>query len=452
MSPPKTEFDVKEIASRGGEKAGDAIRTDQAATNGWNSLQENSMRSFDTIIEGHSDLARDSDKDSHFYSEQTGGDWESTSQLLHNDGGFHSPSGFSSSSATIYASMDSTASDSATHLSTETVESFQIEHPKTKRTIQMTEADRVTDITEQNLRPLKQTRRECSQTIEIVKLACPYRQRDPKMYNTTSEKVCARSEHLYRCHRAPIHCKRCSKLFKNEAELVSHASGAVACEFQYVPPIGMTRDTETILRKRKKGQGVVSSSQSVEAEIEKWKEIYRILFPAAQEIPNPIFEPALDEITASQLIAVLEKYDHYSRRELPAVIISALQRNSRVFVTSGFLGDDFKDIVLDSQSKVFGQYLKTLETQQPGGEYSLAAYNNPGTGSTMTSRAALDNYLSEDWSGMTELPSDGTSLVYIPQDASYFTNNSENYIKPLGESDFVGDLLQFDKGTDFSND
>jgi hypothetical protein len=193
MSPPKNEFNEKDLASWSVGHAGDTTQTDPETTKARSAVQDKAVRSFDTSFDKPRDLARDSDKYIDLYCEQPSEDWESISQLLHNDVDLNSPTGFNSSSATIYASMYSTESHPGKPLSTKTAEAPQIEHSKAKRTTQMTEADEISDITEQDGRPVKQSRRECSQAIGMVKLACPYRQNDPKTYNTMSEKVCGRS-------------------------------------------------------------------------------------------------------------------------------------------------------------------------------------------------------------------------------------------------------------------
>jgi hypothetical protein len=83
----------------------------------------------------------------------------------------------------------------------------------------------------------------------VLRFACPYRKHDPRQYSILPYTACAKAnwgtisrlkyqfqiihnlkrnllqafrEHLYRCHLALIHCKRCRKKFKVEVELDQH--------------------------------------------------------------------------------------------------------------------------------------------------------------------------------------------------------------------------------------
>lgn len=90
-------------------------------------------------------------------------------------------------------------------------------------------------------------------------------------------------EHLYRKHMQPKHvCPRCWETFSTQNEMTQHLRADILCQRgQYKPPhTGITQDQERRLRSRKR-------SRTYQSEVQKWNEIYRILFPDDKEIPLP---------------------------------------------------------------------------------------------------------------------------------------------------------------------
>jgi hypothetical protein len=73
----------------------------------------------------------------------------------------------------------------------------------------------------------------------------------------------------------PIHCGRCWEIFDTEQQLESHMKAARSDMCPVIPgqpPEGISPKTEKLLRSRKK-------SRKNETDEERWKNIYRILFP-----------------------------------------------------------------------------------------------------------------------------------------------------------------------------
>lgn len=86
--------------------------------------------------------------------------------------------------------------------------------------------------------------------------------------------------HLYRYHL--IHqCQRCKGLFDSEEELDSHIETSDRCDAILAPPVdGITRKMKAVLQsKRKAFPG--------QTEAERWKQIYQLLFPDDEEVPDP---------------------------------------------------------------------------------------------------------------------------------------------------------------------
>jgi len=99
-------------------------------------------------------------------------------------------------------------------------------------------------------------------------------------------------EHLYRKHALPkFTCHRCCGPFDTEEDLHSHARAAEPCQVREPQPAdGFNQDQEKKLRSRKKTAGEELT------EPEKWKQMYRTLFPDVREdeIPSPRkFGPSL---------------------------------------------------------------------------------------------------------------------------------------------------------------
>ncbi len=79
----------------------------------------------------------------------------------------------------------------------------------------------------------------------------------------------------------PSHCVRCWAVFKHKSEHDDHMRAEKRCELQPKQLIdGVTVDQEKELKKRKK-------TGPEQSEGEKWKDVYRILFPDAKSIPTP---------------------------------------------------------------------------------------------------------------------------------------------------------------------
>lgn len=88
-------------------------------------------------------------------------------------------------------------------------------------------------------------------------------------------------EHIYRSHKAPIYCKRCFRIVKTEKELDAHLRQDPACEV--VSPSrempGIDNETKERLKSRRGIQNI--------SEEEKWKHMYKVLFPRTEDIPSP---------------------------------------------------------------------------------------------------------------------------------------------------------------------
>ncbi|KAF7519581.1 hypothetical protein G7054_g13038 [Neopestalotiopsis clavispora] len=92
-------------------------------------------------------------------------------------------------------------------------------------------------------------------------------------------------EHLYRHHLQPIHCPRCHIKFGSEDALDTHIreQKELCVLSDRAPPGGLNKKQKNELRSR--------TGLSKMTECDKWRKIYRILFPDTQDqIPSPYFD------------------------------------------------------------------------------------------------------------------------------------------------------------------
>ncbi|KAF8846433.1 hypothetical protein BDZ45DRAFT_812329 [Acephala macrosclerotiorum] len=193
---------------------------------------------------------------------------------------------------------------------------------------------------------------------DYLKLACPYRKKDPRKYSVRDWRSCALTphetvarvkSHLYRLHRV-FPCQRCKENFRSQEEVIQHLNGLESCPLRDIRlPEGITSETVEKLRSRKK----TSKDQT---EQERWKEIYKLLFKD-ELIPSPYFEP-VQEIAQSSDSRALVDCEEYCRRELPRTVRVALenivQPESQPILDN--INSQLMNIIGDCLNRVFTTY------------------------------------------------------------------------------------------------
>uniref|UniRef100_A0A8H7N7A5 C2H2-type domain-containing protein n=1 Tax=Bionectria ochroleuca TaxID=29856 RepID=A0A8H7N7A5_BIOOC len=165
---------------------------------------------------------------------------------------------------------------------------------------------------------------------EILKLACPFFKYNPERYkhnNACSEhswpSMHRLKEHLYRCHRQPKYrCRRCQHIFTNDRDLLLHQQSMTPCERknpEYVE--GFDEAQERLLKSRKR-------SKPKPTESEKWRIVYKILFPhiPESEIPSPYFIRIDRHSTKSLNGCLLTECETYLMRTIPLRLQQSLCR------------------------------------------------------------------------------------------------------------------------------
>ncbi|KAI1328975.1 hypothetical protein F5Y16DRAFT_367755 [Xylariaceae sp. FL0255] len=159
---------------------------------------------------------------------------------------------------------------------------------------------------------------------DVGKLACPYYKRNshvrilPKSCIFPGFPSISRlKEHLYRCHTRPKNqCNRCNENFQSSASLVEHQRSAQRCEVSEVCSNGMmTPDQSSLLRCR---------SRLHKSDEEKWKSIYRVLFPDDDRIPNPYNDEPCGRCITTGDSRLLDEFRQYQLQHLPQLFETAL--------------------------------------------------------------------------------------------------------------------------------
>lgn len=127
-------------------------------------------------------------------------------------------------------------------------------------------------------------------------------------------------EHLYRRHLLPPQCHRCCSVFQNDVALRDHQRDLRGCEIrEQLPPEGFDKEQERRLKSKKR-------SQVFQSEEDKWKGVYRILFPDDDDanMPSPYIEyqPCTGQTTEATSVA---RFQEFSRLELPRMVRRTLE-------------------------------------------------------------------------------------------------------------------------------
>ncbi|KAM7191660.1 hypothetical protein V8F33_008756 [Rhypophila sp. PSN 637] len=163
--------------------------------------------------------------------------------------------------------------------------------------------------------------------------ACPYFKHDPIKYVGREWRSCCGpgwelvrrvKDHLYSHHRRPKNrCKRCGECFEDELGLDAHVTRDEACKVlsPLSPMEGFDGKQEAQLRSRKRS--VVSRS-----EVEKWRQVYMILFPRVHEkdVPSPFYEYAEVQPHLPATSESLSGFQEYALQRIDGDLRPALEK------------------------------------------------------------------------------------------------------------------------------
>ncbi|OCL08075.1 hypothetical protein AOQ84DRAFT_439822 [Glonium stellatum] len=189
------------------------------------------------------------------------------------------------------------------------------------------------------------------------KYACPYFKRNPQRYRPRRactgpgwEKISRLKEHLYRTHVLDKYiCPRCYLSVLDDSQLKEHIRQEPPCDVhQGGPAEGIDSEKMTKLKNKK---GI--SNQSDE---ERWKAIYRILFPDDDfsNMPSPFY----DETDLQAQASHHDDFEKFCRRELPRRVKSKIEivvkKNTRQFTDE--LNSEIERIVRECFNTVVSSF------------------------------------------------------------------------------------------------
>jgi hypothetical protein len=164
--------------------------------------------------------------------------------------------------------------------------------------------------------------------VSDLRFACPYYKRNPGRHQTFTScrdpgfiTIARLKEHLYRRHLLPIQCHRCCSTFVNEPMLREHQRDPQGCEIKEQAPLeGFDKEQERKLKSKKRSLVHLS-------EEEKWKSVYRILFPDDDDMgmPTPYIDYQSGNSSAPGTSSNIAYFQEFSRLELPRLVRRTLE-------------------------------------------------------------------------------------------------------------------------------
>jgi len=173
-------------------------------------------------------------------------------------------------------------------------------------------------------------------------------------------------EHLYRGHYK-IHCQRCKRIFGDVRELADHEMLVGGCEvLDILPPGDMTTYQEKQLKSRK-------HTTRRQTDEEKWRDIYRLLFPS-DDIPSPYPELADDMGPTTSESHVSFNFQHFLLNEMPTLFTRTAEEHAgrRLQPQEGLAMEDIPGIIGDALQKAFRAW-EARGSELPTREASVAS-------------------------------------------------------------------------------
>ncbi|KAI1425012.1 hypothetical protein F5Y12DRAFT_749273 [Xylaria sp. FL1777] len=196
----------------------------------------------------------------------------------------------------------------------------------------------------------------------VKKLACPFYKRDA--HSPAISRACRGvgwasisrvKEHIYRCHAPKHQCNRCHKGFDSDVDLATHQRSSDPC------PLLDTPLAETISGDQRAQLRHYGGKRVKGANEEKWRSLYRILFPGDSFIPSPYYDEPCGNCISKTSSRLLDDYRQHQLKELTPLIEQELAAISY----SNNMSDDLCAHIADLLSRLS---LKVLNEFQ--GKYS----------------------------------------------------------------------------------
>ncbi|KAF2471772.1 uncharacterized protein BDR25DRAFT_393297 [Lindgomyces ingoldianus] len=169
-----------------------------------------------------------------------------------------------------------------------------------------------------NDRPPKKNGKKSPFGVPHRRLKCPFFQRQPEKFARAACRgagfadMAKLKDHIKRVHTQPLRCLRCWKEMESEDAYTAHQQADTYCNKRPEPPDDRIRPQ--MLNKLDFKKAPYAHAKTTE---EKWKILYRLLFPNDGEVPSPYDQHAFTPRLERVLFEVLE--EELTRELAPAL-------------------------------------------------------------------------------------------------------------------------------------
>ncbi|KAK6075598.1 hypothetical protein SCUP234_07687 [Seiridium cupressi] len=199
--------------------------------------------------------------------------------------------------------------------------------------------------------------------------SCPYRKQNPRRFNVSDYERCALrfyanmatlKRHSQSDHYKPVQnrrvCSRCQKPFKHPEEVWNHLSQCRSSPQPQPPENIRDVDPEDGFGEDVKNRLL---SRKEDVKIDEWAPLYMLLFPGTRCIPEPDFEPVVED---HEIVARIidSKTSFYTSIEQLA------SQHTTSPASCGLLRDQIQQLVEERDSKLLDRHSHSLtESQTP---------------------------------------------------------------------------------------
>ncbi|RBQ77940.1 hypothetical protein FVER14953_09372 [Fusarium verticillioides] len=224
-------------------------------------------------------------------------------------------------------------------------------------------------------------------------LACPFFKRNPQKYGQRKWKSCAYpgydsmhrlKEHIQRKHSLPEYqCRRCRVDLETSETLEAHSQQLQACTPCIGAQDGLSQDQIKKMRS-KKGAGKNKS------DVDRWNDMYSIVFPYDQKTPSPYLDYANGDESAREF-NLCHEFGRFLERELPPLVGRHLSTVRCPLPET--IKDDIEQYVKGLVPQLQGSFLEEMGFLASG-QLDVASTTNDENSfvdSTMTRRTSEDS-------------------------------------------------------------
>ncbi|KAF5696331.1 hypothetical protein FGLOB1_13604 [Fusarium globosum] len=234
-------------------------------------------------------------------------------------------------------------------------------------------------------------------------LACPFYKRNPRKYGQRKWKSCAypgyESMHRLKHSLPEYQCRRCRVDLETSEALEAHSQQLQACTPCIDNQDGLSQD-QIKRMKSKKG------TQRNKSDIDRWNDVYLIVFPYDQQTPSPYLDDT-DQDNNAREFNLCHKFGRFLERELPPLVGGHLSTVGCPLPET--IKDDIEQYVKGLVPQLQVSFLEEMgfATGESNGQLDAASTTNDGASfvnSTATRRTSEDSATSLQQDSTSDYP------------------------------------------------